>query len=197
MEVDDNSILTQMTMELAALKHADDYDSNTNSTKWLVHQCRPAEELSTRVLQRDPGSEGSTLTDFTTWLDRVLPEDLLATHCQQNRLLLFYQILRHDTHVRQQLSSKNPILDTCLHGEARDHGEGDATVPSRSSPCHPEQSRKKLGISPGGQVEKFHTLILVVRCHPRRLQLQWNPNQSHEVLLPGLTIGSKSPIPWH
>ena len=45
--------MTRMTMKLAALKRDDDYDSEKKVTKWLVDQCRPAEEPSTRILQID------------------------------------------------------------------------------------------------------------------------------------------------
>ena len=41
MEEDDNSVVTRMTMKLAALKHEFDYDSKKKVTKWLVDQCRP------------------------------------------------------------------------------------------------------------------------------------------------------------
>ncbi len=51
MEEDDNSVMTRMTMKLAALRHEDDYESINKVTKWLVDQIRTAEEPSTRVLQ--------------------------------------------------------------------------------------------------------------------------------------------------
>ncbi len=51
MEEDNNSVMTHMTMKLAGLKHEDDYDSKKKVTKWLVDQCRPAEEPSSRILQ--------------------------------------------------------------------------------------------------------------------------------------------------